>query len=108
MPPVRRADSPGTARSRDGCEFSRTGRIPIGITVNCWFPSPETSLVATECGLPRPGTSFTPALEPDVHARGVPVVGFAQDVHGSVAIEVSDTGFVEAHAGDELGFAEVA
>src|SRR5581483_1769685 len=51
---------------------------------------------------------FWRLLQPDVHAGGVPVVGFVKYIHAAVAIEVRDAGFVEAVAGGENGFAKMA
>src|SRR5207248_2887357 len=47
-------------------------------------------------------------LQPNVDSRGVPVIGFVEDVHEAVAVEVGDAGFVEADAGREFGFAKGA
>src|SRR5213593_3657377 len=43
--------------------------------------------------------AFRLFLEPDVHAWGLPIVWFVEDVEAAIAVKIGDAGFVEADAG---------
>jgi hypothetical protein len=46
-------------------------------------------------------------LQPYVNPRGFPVVGFIENVHPPVTIEIGDTGLVKPYAGCENAFTEM-
>src|SRR5579859_304276 len=45
-------------------------------------------------------------LQPHVDARGLPIVRFVQDIHFTVAVQVSDSGFMKSYPGGEDALTE--
>src|SRR5579859_2963481 len=91
-PPIRPLPSPQPSPcARNGPRIEALRRAGRG-------PEPRPNGRMSECLSLR--VRF---LQPDVDARGVPVVGLVEDVHAAVAVQVGDAGFVKADALREFG-----